>query len=85
MSIVTISSREFNHDIGKAKRNAMDDPVIITDRGRASHVLLSIEKFLQITGGEKNILDLLSMPDTTDIEFDPPKIKQSFIKPAELI
>ena len=74
MSIVTMSSREFNHDIGKAKKSAMDSPVIITDRGKPAYVLLSIEQYQRITGSEKSILDLLAMPSAVDIEFDPPKI-----------
>lgn len=84
MSIETISSREFNQDIGKAKKKALHNPVIITDRGKPAHVLLSIKQYLRITGSEKNILDLLAMPSTADIEFDPPKIDKSFIQPAEL-
>ncbi len=84
MSIVTISSREFNHDIGKAKKNAMDNPVIITDRGKPAHVLLSIEQYRKITGGDKNILDLLAMPAAATIKFSPPKLDKSLIQPAEL-
>ena len=41
MSITTLSSRELNQDIGRAKRAARNGPVIITDRGRPVHVLLS--------------------------------------------
>lgn len=85
MSIVTVSSREFNQDIGKAKKNALDNPVIITDRGKPAHVLLSIKQYMRITGSGKNILELLAMPSVADIEFDPPKIDTSFIQPAELI
>ncbi len=84
MSIVTISSREFNQDISKAKKNALDNPVIITDRGKPAHVLLSIEHYQRITGSEKNILELLAMPSAADIEFDPPEIKTSFVRPAKL-
>ena len=84
MTITTLTSREFNQDISKAKKNALDNPVIITDRGKPAHVLLSIEQYQQITGTEKNILELLAMPSAADIEFDPPKIDKSFIQPAEL-
>ncbi|MEA3468329.1 MAG: type II toxin-antitoxin system Phd/YefM family antitoxin [Thermodesulfobacteriota bacterium] len=84
MSIVTISSREFNQDVGKAKKNAMDNTVIITDRGKPAHVLLSIEQYQQITGSEKNILDMLAMPSVADIEFDPPQLDKSFIQPADM-
>lgn len=40
----TMTSREFNHDVSAAKRAASSEPVIITDRGRPSHVLLSIDQ-----------------------------------------
>ena len=84
MSIVTISSREFNQDVSKAKKNARNNPVVITDRGKPAHVLLSIEQYRKITGADKNILDLLGMPATAHIQFDPPKINSSLIQPAEL-
>lgn len=48
MGVTTISSREFNHDTGRAKRAAADGPVFITDRGRPAHVLLSIEEYRRL-------------------------------------
>ncbi|PCJ47276.1 MAG: prevent-host-death protein, partial [Gammaproteobacteria bacterium] len=36
----TLSSREFNQDTGRAKKEALDGPVYITDRGRPAFVLL---------------------------------------------
>ena len=59
----TISSREFNQDVGKAKRAARLEPVFITDRGRPSHVLLSFEAFRRISGETETIVDLLAMSD----------------------
>jgi PHD/YefM family antitoxin component YafN of YafNO toxin-antitoxin module len=41
MNITTISSREFNQDVSRAKRIAFKGPVFITDRGRPAHVLLT--------------------------------------------
>ena len=43
MTITTVTSRELNHDIGRAKKAAKSGPVFITDRGKPAHVLLSIE------------------------------------------
>lgn len=43
MTITTLSSREFNQDTSSAKKATRQGPVIITDRGRPAHVLLSIE------------------------------------------
>lgn len=41
MPVTTLSSREVNQDLGRAKRASQSGPVIITDRGRPAHVLLS--------------------------------------------
>lgn len=57
MKIVT--AREFNQDISKAKRFAAEQPVFVTDRGRPTHVLLSIAAYRQLSGEKQNILDLL--------------------------
>ena len=70
MAITTISSREFNQDTSSAKKATLQGPVIITDRGRPAHVLLSIEEYQKLTGINANIVDLLVMPEAADIEFD---------------
>ena len=74
MSITTISSREFNQDAGGAKKAAEKGPVIITDRGRPSHVLLSFEDYQKLAGKGPSLLEALAMPGGEDIEFDPPKM-----------
>ena len=57
-----IGSREFNQDIGAAKRAAAAEPVFVTDRGRPTHVLVSIETWRQMNGESGSILDLLARP-----------------------
>ena len=74
MSITTISSREFNQDVGRAKKAAGEGPVIITDRGRPAHVLLSIEEYRKITAREESIADLLASPDSAEIGFEPHRV-----------
>jgi hypothetical protein len=59
----TMTSREFNQDIGKAKRLARLEPVFVTDRGRPTHVLMSFDAFRQVTGRTESIVDLLAMPE----------------------
>ncbi len=71
MPITTVSSREFNQDTSSAKRACAKGPVIITDRGKAAHVLLSFEEYVRLTGGSRSIVDSLSMPGLSDIEFEP--------------
>ncbi len=73
MPITTLSSRAFNQDAGKAKKAAYGGPVIITDRGRPAHVLLTFEAYQKIAGGRAKIADLLMMPGVENIELEIPK------------
>ena len=82
MSIHTITSRAFNQDPTSAKRAALSSPVQITERGKVSHVLLSIAQYQAITNTDQNIAELLGMPN--DIEFEPTRIDSLSVKPAEL-
>ena len=74
MSITTISSREFNQDAGGAKKAAEKGPVVITDRGKPAHVLLSFEDYLKLLNTGPSLYEALAMPGGEDIEFDPPKM-----------
>lgn len=73
MTRTTLSSREFNRNTSKAKKAAKFGPVIITDRGRPAHVLLTFEEYKRLTGGRTRIADLLAMPGIDDLEFDAPR------------
>lgn len=84
MTITTISSRELNQDVSKAKKAALSGPVFITDRGHPAYVLLTIEEYQRITDKKTSIVDLLAMPDAADIEFEPPKMGKELYKPADL-
>ncbi|WP_323836403.1 type II toxin-antitoxin system Phd/YefM family antitoxin [Photorhabdus africana] len=74
MSITTLSSRELNQDVSRAKKAAKSGPVFITDRGKPAHVLLTIEEYQRITKQRRNIADALAMPGVEDIEFNPPRV-----------
>lgn len=84
MSITTVSSREFNQDVSRIKRAAVNGPVFITDRGRPSHVLLTIEDYQKITRQKESIVELLAMPDAADIDFEPPRLNKELYRPADL-
>ncbi|SOT41456.1 type II toxin-antitoxin system Phd/YefM family antitoxin [Burkholderia cenocepacia] len=73
MTITTLSSRELNQDVTKAKKATKDGPVFITDRGRPAHVLLSFEEYQRLTRQQRNIADALAMPGVEDVEFAPPR------------
>lgn len=70
MAITTFSSRRFNQDATRAKNAARNGPVVITDRGRPAHVLLSIEEYYRIAE-RKNILEMLAIPGVAEIDVGP--------------
>ncbi|MCD9026694.1 type II toxin-antitoxin system Phd/YefM family antitoxin [Luteimonas sp. BDR2-5] len=74
MGVTTLSSRELNQDVGRAKKAAKHGPVFITDRGKPAHVLLSIEDYQRLTGRHRSLVDALAMPGLSEIEFDPPRV-----------
>ena len=74
MKITTLSSRGFNQDTSRAKKAASQGPVLITDRGRPAHDLLSIEEYRHLSGQRRNLVDALSMPGLAEIDFDPPRL-----------
>jgi hypothetical protein len=49
--MTVMTSREFNQRTHAAKLAAESGPVIITDRGRPSHVLLTYRDYRTRTGG----------------------------------
>ena len=73
--ITTISSRDFNQDTGKAKTAARKGPVVITDRGRPSHVFLSYDDYKRLSGADKPIGELLALPGMEDLELDIPTFR----------
>ncbi len=75
MTITTLTSRELNQDIGRAKRAAKLGPVVVTDRGKPAHVLLSYSEYRRLTASGRTLAEALRMPDAADIEFDPPKVQ----------
>ncbi len=84
MPTTTLSSREFNQDVSRAKRAAEDGPVIITDRGQPAYVLLRHDAYRRLAGGGPNILDLLAQSEGPDVDFDPPKLADGIFRPADL-
>ncbi len=67
-----VSAREFNKDVSAAKREAVKGPVVITDRGKPSHVLLSIHDYRRLLADERSIVDWLRADD--DIDFEPSRL-----------
>lgn len=80
----TLSSREFNQDVGRAKKAARQGPVFITDRGQPSHVLLTIEEYRKLTGKGMSLAEAIGDPASSDFDFDPPRISDKMgFKPVD--
>ena len=84
--MTTITSQQFNRDSGRAKRAAADGTVIVTDRGRPAHVLMTFEDYRRLTGGP-TIGERIGMQPTNTVldeaELDPPRAVLGF-RPADL-
>ena len=57
--------------------------MIITDRGRPAHVLLTFDEYRRITGGRTRIADLLAMPGIEEVEIDISR-SRDLARPADL-
>ena len=68
----TLTSREFNQDTARAKREAAKGPVFVTDRGRPTHVLLTHDDYRRLAAPKKTLGEMLAWPGAgeIDIEFE---------------
>lgn len=71
----TLTSREFNHDTSRAKREAASGPVFVTDRGRTTHVLLTVEAYERLVGPKITVADAFYWPGVGDVELPLPNRK----------
>ena len=81
MPSTTITSREFNQHVSRAKRECHAGPVVITDRGQPAYVLMTIRDYQSMCGTDRNIVELLSMPEGDEIAFDPPRLSDVMLQP----
>jgi len=71
----TMSSREFNQDLAKAKRAAKQGPVTITDRGKPAFVLMKHQDYLRLSGRHMSLADALRDDRReADFEFEFPRL-----------
>jgi hypothetical protein len=78
VTITTMSSQQFNENIGRAKKAAQDGLVLVTDVGRPEYDLMTIEEYQRLTGHpceSQTLADALAMPGDEDIDFDPPRMQ----------
>jgi len=84
MPISKVSSREFNQHTSRAKKAAGSGPVVITERGRPAHVLLTYEDYQELAGANGSIIDQLGLPEgVEDAELEISRRKE-LARPADL-
>ena len=77
MSIKKVSSREFNQAVSRVKKAAGEGPVFITERGRPSHVLMTIEHYRRLSGAPSSLADALAMtPEAAEVVFEAPRLDE---------
>ena len=66
---LTMTSREFNQRTHAAKVAAAQGPVVVTDRGRPAHVLLTFEAYQRMSGPQRTLADaFMGPPELADID-----------------
>jgi len=78
MDITTLTGRNLR----RAMEAAQAGPVFITDGGRPTHVLLTVEAYRQLAPPRRKIADALAMPSAQDDDFEPPRLTIA-VKPAD--
>ena len=77
MSIKKVSSREFNQAVSRVKKAAGEGPMFITERGRPSHVLMTIEHYQRLSGAPTSLADALAMtPEATEVALEVPRLDE---------
>ena len=69
----TISSREFNQNVAKAKNMSDIAPVCITDRGQPAYVLMNYAAYKALQEGKPSLAEKLSDPASDWIEVEFPR------------
>ncbi len=68
----SMTSREFNRDTAAAKRAAEEGPVVVTDRNRPAHVLLTWSDYRRLVDGAMTPMDVIASAETADVDLPLP-------------
>jgi hypothetical protein len=79
MSTRIFSSRDFTRDVAAAKAAALTGPVLITDRGQPSFVMLNIDEYRRLQGQAPSLFALMQqLPELPDDAFEIPRMDIEF-------
>lgn len=68
-----MTSREFNQDTARAKREAKNGPVFVTDRGRPTHVLLTVDEYERMKGPKLTVAEAFYWPGADEVDLPLPE------------
>ncbi len=82
----TVSSRDFNQNVSSAKRASKQGPVFITDRGKPSHVLLSIKDYQALSASQQSLAEAFAQlpASTASDDFAFPRVMSTPPQAADL-
>jgi len=69
--VATVTAAEFNQRPSQVKRAAEDEPVVITDHGRPSFVLLTYAEYQRLLRTASDLAEWLQMDEEIEFEIDP--------------
>lgn len=75
-----MTSREFNRDVSAAKRAATDSPLVITDRGEPSYVLITMHHYRALHRGQAGLARLLASDDGVESPLLPREMSQRHVE-----
>ncbi len=87
----TCTSREFHQYPSRIQKQARQEPVVISNRGKPDQVLMSYIAYKELIDTKKEsvdtkpirtIADAIGYSDASDIDFDPPRVEIGF-RPVE--
>lgn len=64
----TATSKDFNRHASALRHRATSEPLLITERGRPAHVLMSYEAYQALCGPSASVADLLAMPVADELD-----------------
>ncbi len=69
--MATVTAAEFNQRPSQVKRAAEDEPVVITEHGRPSFVLLTYAEYQRLLRTPSDLAEWLQMDEEIEFEIDP--------------
>ncbi|MGA8257884.1 MAG: type II toxin-antitoxin system Phd/YefM family antitoxin [Nocardioides sp.] len=69
--MTSVTASEFNQRPSQVKRAAEHEPVLITERGRPSFVLMTHAEYQRLQGAPGDLVEWLRMDEDIDFEIEP--------------